>query len=199
MALLAETLVEEWLNRRGYFTIRGVKEGVSEMDLLAVRPSGGEGVEALHVEVQTSFRPVSYLSPLTKDLAASLGKPRGAAVHRTPEMLEQCAKAWVEKKYQSPKKANRREALWPGLAWEWLLVHAVVKHPEELKEIGKHNVSLVPLGTVLEDLCPPHRPPFTASAGGDLADLIDFYGRTRQLPLTDEPEDEDLPEGEDVA
>ena len=27
MALLAEEIVEEWLNHRGYFTIRGVKSG----------------------------------------------------------------------------------------------------------------------------------------------------------------------------
>jgi len=26
MSLLAETLVEEWLNRQGYFTIHGLKE-----------------------------------------------------------------------------------------------------------------------------------------------------------------------------
>jgi len=38
MALLAESLVEEWLNRDGYFTIRGVKRGVGELDLLAVCP-----------------------------------------------------------------------------------------------------------------------------------------------------------------
>ena len=37
MALLAEEVVEEWLNRKGYFTIRGAKVGVPEMDLLAVR------------------------------------------------------------------------------------------------------------------------------------------------------------------
>jgi hypothetical protein len=37
VALLAEDLVEEWLNRQGFFTIRGVKEGVDEMDLLATR------------------------------------------------------------------------------------------------------------------------------------------------------------------
>ncbi len=60
-------------------------------------------------------------------------------------------------------------------------------------------MELVPLERVLEDLCPLERPPFTASAGGDLADLIDFYGRTRQLPLTDEPEDEDQIEGEDLS
>ena len=53
MALLAEELVEEWLNRQGYFTIRGAKVGVGEMDLLAVKPTDG-GVECRHVEVQAS-------------------------------------------------------------------------------------------------------------------------------------------------
>ena len=58
---------------------------------------------------------------------------------------------------------------------------------------------MIPLERFLKDLCPPERPPFTASAGGDLADLIDFYGRTRHLPITDEPEDEDQIEDEDLT
>jgi hypothetical protein len=33
---MTEELVEEWLNRKGYFTIRGVKLCVQEMDLLAM-------------------------------------------------------------------------------------------------------------------------------------------------------------------
>lgn len=37
MELLAETLVEEWLNGNGYFTI-GIKEGVAEIDLLGTCP-----------------------------------------------------------------------------------------------------------------------------------------------------------------
>lgn len=199
MALLAETLVEEWLNRRGFFTIRGVKEGISEMDLLAVKPLDGAGVKALHVEVQTSFRPIGYISPLTKNRATSTGKSRGLTAHRTHETLKECVSEWVQKKYLNTKKVNRRKALWPGARWQYVLVHAVVKHPEELREIEERGVELVPLQTVLEDLCPPQRPPFTASAGGDIADLIDFYGRTRQLPLTDEPEDEDQLEDEDIA
>jgi hypothetical protein len=44
MALLAESLVEEWLNRKGFFTIRGIKHGVAEMDLLAIRHEAGESV-----------------------------------------------------------------------------------------------------------------------------------------------------------
>lgn len=191
MALLAETLVEEWLNRRGYFTVRGVREGVSEMDLLAIKPSEATGVEARHVEVQTSFRPIGYISLSAKSHADSTGRRRSLTAQRTPETLRESVSEWVHKKYLSPKKANRREAMWPGAAWKYVLVHAVVKYPEELREIEKRGVELVSLKTVLEDLCPSERPPFTASAGGDLADLIDFYGRTRQLPLTNEHEDED--------
>jgi hypothetical protein len=41
MALLAESLVEEWLNRKGFFTIRGIKHGVAEMDLFAIRHEAG--------------------------------------------------------------------------------------------------------------------------------------------------------------
>jgi len=39
--LLAESLVDEWLNRQGFFTIRGVKHGVGEIDLLAIRAVPG--------------------------------------------------------------------------------------------------------------------------------------------------------------
>jgi hypothetical protein len=35
VALLAEELVEECLIRQGYFTNRGIKVGVHEMDILA--------------------------------------------------------------------------------------------------------------------------------------------------------------------
>ena len=40
MAALAESLVDEWLNRQGFFTVRGLKHGVDEIDLLGVRQSG---------------------------------------------------------------------------------------------------------------------------------------------------------------
>ena len=46
MALLAESLVEEWLNRKGFFTIRGLKQDVDEIDLLAVAHRGSSVFEA---------------------------------------------------------------------------------------------------------------------------------------------------------
>ena len=61
MALLAEELVEEWLNRQGYFTIRGVKLGVHEIDLLAIRPAGVK-LECRQIEVQASVLPTRLTS-----------------------------------------------------------------------------------------------------------------------------------------
>lgn len=61
MALLAEELVEEWLNRQGYFTIRGIKTGVHEIDILAVRHVSGR-LECRHLAVQASMRLVSYIT-----------------------------------------------------------------------------------------------------------------------------------------
>jgi hypothetical protein len=73
MALLAEEIVEEWLNRNGYFTIRGIKLGVQEIDLLALAVRGTT-IEARQIEVQVSVRPVSYLCPLPKDAQKKTGR-----------------------------------------------------------------------------------------------------------------------------
>jgi len=67
MALLAEEIVEEWLNRQGYFTIRGIKMGVQEIDLLAVKWRMDGKAECRHIEVQASMRPVSYISRVPKE------------------------------------------------------------------------------------------------------------------------------------
>lgn len=97
MALLAETLAEEWLNRQGFLTVRGARDGVNEMDMLAVRlqPSQGTEPEAWHVEVQSSFRPMNYLTPLSKALQAETGKGAGAAISRDQEMVRRCVRVWI--------------------------------------------------------------------------------------------------------
>jgi hypothetical protein len=66
MALLAEQLVNEWLNRHGFFTLHGIKIGVDEIDLLGVRATKGR-LEGWHVECQVSFRPVAYISKLSRE------------------------------------------------------------------------------------------------------------------------------------
>src|SRR3954453_12699595 len=107
MELLTESLVEEWLNRDGYFTIRGVKQGLGELDLLAVRPQS-DGVAGWHVEVTVSFRPIGYIA---REPAADSGG-RGSYVRkRTPEQVRACARDWVEAKFRSPDKARLRSEL----------------------------------------------------------------------------------------
>jgi hypothetical protein len=66
MSLLAEVVVEEWLNRQGYFTIRGVKLGNDEIDILAIRPLANGTIERRHIEVSVSTNPISYFSPLPR-------------------------------------------------------------------------------------------------------------------------------------
>jgi hypothetical protein len=50
VALLAESLVEERLNRQNFFTIRGVKHGIDEIDLLELDPkaSGADASAVIH-------------------------------------------------------------------------------------------------------------------------------------------------------
>src|SRR5882672_7841054 len=105
MALLAESLVDEWLNRQGFFTMRGVKKGVGEMDLLAVRPSE-PAHKGWHVEVQVSFRPVGYVSKRTKEMDVGTGRARTSAKLRSPEDIITCAKAWVVAKFRDPEKSQ---------------------------------------------------------------------------------------------
>lgn len=174
MALLAEELVEEWLNRSGFFTIRGIKEGVGEIDLLAVRPNSVSPPEGWHVEVQVGFRPVTYMTNLTPRLAKSLNKAPGSAFRRSPEMLAECVAAWIRKKFDEPRKVKQRERLWPGIAWKPVLVHGVFKFRDELSLIESKGVALIPLRRVLTELSRGRISAFTA-ASGDLAELIGFY------------------------
>lgn len=181
MAKLAETIVEEWLNRKGYFTIRGVKEGVSEIDLLAVKPRETEVPEALHVEVQFSVRPVSYISKLTKNLRGKLRKAAGSAYGRNSEELKECVDGWIKKKFTDPKKVKRREFFWPGLDWGFVFIHGRVKHEEELGMIGSstHDIKLIPFEKILTELCSGNMPKLSGSAAGDLAEIIKFYGENQ--------------------
>src|ERR1035441_6453896 len=113
MALLAESLVEEWLNRKGFFTIRGIKHGVGELDLLGIRREPEGSLTGWHVEVQASFRPIGYIAKLTSNLVVKGDKNRSrtSAVARSPEEVELCARDWVRAKFHAEEKMRVREKL----------------------------------------------------------------------------------------
>lgn len=165
MALFTETLVEEWLNRQGYFTIRGAKVGRSEIDLLAIalREPG-----ALHVEVSVPIHPMAYITG-------------SGAKARTPEQLEADVRDWTKKKYgdnetQDSGIIQLRETLAPGREWQYVFVHGPVRYEEELTLIAERGVNLVEIRKVLTQLRDRKHTPFvTSSEASDVAELLDYY------------------------
>ena len=153
MALLDEQLVEEWLNRQNFFTIRGIKCGVDEIDLLAIRPMP-EGLECWHVEVQISYRPVGYIGGDT------------SARRRTHDQLRAGVMQWVEKKFTSLRKIQRRNEILPGAQWRNFLVHAVLKDEAELPLMQELGVELIPYRQVLLELCNDTKSSSSSAASG---------------------------------
>jgi hypothetical protein len=173
MALLAETLVDEWLNRAGFFTMRGLKHGVHEIDLLGIR-FNGSGHQAKHVEVQVSLRPVGYIAPLVAEFVPSFAKSKTSAKLRSREIMKPCVEAWVNKKFTSPEKTRVRDVKCTGCNWQLIFVHGIVKDEYELEVIRDLGVKTLPLFEVLHEL--KHSPgSITGGAGTDFAELIEYY------------------------
>jgi hypothetical protein len=174
MALLAESLVDEWLNRQGFFTIRGIRHGNDEIDLLGVRP-GDAGLEAWHVEVQVSFRPIGYISPVTSDINKRfLATPRSAK-KRPSHIVEECAIAWVNSKFKRDRKVVAREQAWARLAWKYFFVHGIVREEYELAVIERHGVTLVPFHDVLAQLKHSAAGGLRGGAGTDLSEIVEYF------------------------
>lgn len=182
MALLAESLVEEWLNRMGFFTIRGVKQGNGEMDLLAVRQGPQGFVTGWHVEVQVSFKPVGYISNRQ-------GKEAHAAF-RSPDMLAADVDAWIKKKFQRHEAMALREKLWPGIKWEYYFVHSNVKHKGELEAFEQRGITLHNFTNILKSLSTSKPSDFTGSAGSDLAAIVSYYKSYVESPSTPNAKDD---------
>src|SRR5262245_29362682 len=140
MALLAEELVEEWLNRQGYFTIRGAKVGVHEIDLLAVRITA-DGVDYRHIEVQASRNAVSYLTPVPAAVQRSTGRKPFSMKTRDATEMKAAVREWVQKKFDHPAKRRLRQQLGSGPWSRELVVHSV-KHPEELDLLAAEGVQV---------------------------------------------------------
>ena len=151
MALLAEEVVEEWLNRQGYFTIRGIRMGVDEIDILTIKPNNKGELECRHIEVQASINPVSYLTPLTKDLQKKLGVAPMSMRKRTPEVMKECVKSWIDKKFLKIRKTKIRDSLYSG-KWSYELVINKVKFPEELKIVEQLGIKVHYLKDIVKDM-----------------------------------------------
>jgi hypothetical protein len=135
VSILAEELVEEWLNRQGYFTIRGLKIGVHEIDLLAIRP-GNNLLECRQIEVTASVNPISYISRVPQEIQKSTGRAASSAKERDENELLIGVNEWIEKKFNYSEKRRIRDRLAPGPWTKELVVHKV-KYLSELELFRK--------------------------------------------------------------
>ena len=181
MALIAEELVEEWLNRKFFFTIRGLKQGVHEMDLLAIRLDGEE-IQRCHYEVSVSINPVGYITSLTRTAQIELGvNNSGSAIKRSGPILRQSVEAWVEKKFRHPIRAAMRDKCLPGGEWECVFVHGAVNYPEELDAIRQCGVQTVSINTVIDEILAMKETLGTSSIGREIVDMIRIREKLRSI------------------
>ena len=170
MALLAEEIVEEWLNRNGYFTIRGIKLGVHEIDLLALRVDGSD-IEARHIEVQASVNPVSYLSPLPKEVRKNTGRGSNSAKTRLEQEINDGIQEWIKKKYHLDAKEKIRQKLFKG-KWNFELVIHQVKYPQELELLEEQGILIHKLDEIVASMSDGHKTIIPKASGSDLFELV---------------------------
>jgi len=170
MALLGEEVVEEWLNRQGYFTIRGIKLGVHEIDILAFKPHLDGHHECRHIEVQVSTNPIAYISKVPKRIQKARGIGPDNAKERTFDELKEGVAEWVAKKFDHPKKAELRKRLFPG-EWSRELVANEMRHPEEVDLFREAGVTVFRLKDIVREMVDAN-PLIEAAAGNDLFTLM---------------------------
>ncbi|MDZ7794915.1 MAG: hypothetical protein U5P10_14845 [Spirochaetia bacterium] len=149
MALLAEELVEEYFNRKGYFTIRGIKVGVQEIDILGTRVLVSGERENVHIEVQASIRPISYISKVP--IAAQRNGRPSNSMKRSEEELVLGVEEWVSKKFFNSKKEKLLKKLFVG-TWKRILIINKVKSEAEVELIKKHRVEVLRLPGLIHDI-----------------------------------------------
>jgi hypothetical protein len=170
MSLLGEEVVEEWLNRNVYFTIRGIKIGVDEIDILAIRPLPDGKHECRHIEVQVSINPISYITKVPAAVRKQTGIGAHNAKKRDVDQLTQGVREWVEAKFDLSRKVEVRNSLCPG-SWTKELVVGTVKHEEEIGLLRQAGITVHRLTDILSDMT-EKRTVVKSAAGADLFDLM---------------------------
>ena len=153
MALKDEELVEYWLNNQGFFCMRGVKEGLREIDILAMHPLTGE---RWHYEVQVSFRPIGYV-----------GGDNNAR-KRSPDEIAEGVQQWIGKKFHM--LAERRNAILPGC--KFAVVLGVLRDELEAELMKQNGIRVIRYRNILEEL--KGKKPMVNSDAGHIVELLRY-------------------------
>jgi len=170
MALIAEELVEEWLNQKKYFTIRNLKSGNNEIDLLGVKLNGKSKSQLVHVEVMVSHSPMSWICRVNLKSPAS----------RSQEEIKSEVDAWVLRKYKSEKIQLMRNKLIPhAIADDWgmMFVHGVLtdENPQELEYMKELGINIISIKEIMLELQENDGKVFTGGDGREISNLISIY------------------------
>ena len=154
----------------GYFTIRGIKLGNDEIDILAIRPLADGKHDCRHIEVTISINPISYITKVPAAIRKATGIGAHNAKKRDATQLTQGVKEWIAAKFNLPRKEEMRNSLCPG-TWTRELVVGAVKHEEELDLLKQSGIIIHRLKDVLSEMT-QKRGVVNAAAGADLFDLM---------------------------
>lgn len=169
MSLLAEVVVEEWLNRQGYFTIRGARLGNDEMDVLAIRCLPDGKIERRHIECQVSTTPISYISTLPKAVQKATGRTPNTPKRSEQEIVDG-VKEWVDKKFHKANKQALLISLGTGNWSQELVIHNV-KSQDELELIRRHGIKILKLADIVKELRSA-KTLIKSASGADLLELM---------------------------
>ena len=170
MALIAEELVEEWLIQQKYFTIRNLKSGNNEIDLLGVKLNGKSKNQLVHVEVMVSHSPMSWICRINLKSAAS----------RSQEEIKSEVDAWIEKKYKSETIQLMRNKLIPHAIaddWEMMFVHGALtdQNHQELEYMKELGINIISIKKIMLELQENDGNIFTGGDGREISNLISIY------------------------
>ncbi len=163
MASISEQVVEEWLRRQGFFTIRGARVGNQEMDILALKYQNGK-VVAHHYEVHASYTAIGQF--FGKGIKPKEIKEKG---------LEGAVQDFFRKKFLAEKKRKLRNRL-VGCELDWKFHYVVhkVRSKEALEivpTLRDPRVKVIRYCEVCKELNSAKKPEHTAT-GKDLANLL---------------------------
>ena len=136
---IAQSLVRSAYQSLGYFVIEGIKIGVREIDLLAVKlDKNAEIMERLHIEVQISTHPIGVLRG-KQSIKGSVDKP-----------LE-LAEEYIQKKYHHKAIIKQIQKYFRAKEYRKVLVYGKLKDMGQLKVFQRHNIETVNISDLIKN------------------------------------------------
>ncbi len=135
---MAQSLVRSAYQSLGYFVIEGIKIGVREIDLLAVRlDSNSSVVERLHIEVQISSNPIGVLRDRS-EFGETFKNPQASA------------KSYIQKKYNHKLIVNMIKSYFGKHKYCKVFVHGKLKRPDQLDVFRKSGIETIAISELVK-------------------------------------------------